>query len=188
MKFIPAPIHGAFYVDQEKRGDDRGFFARYFCEREFEAVGLNTRFVQINNSFSVFAGTCRGLHYQLGRYAEVKLVRCVRGAVLDVVVDLRPDSPTYKEWYTAELTAENRRMFYVPAGLAHGLFSLEPDTEVIYQVSAYYQPDSERGLRVDDPAFGIKLPFAPTVVSDKDMSWPDFDPAWHGVDQLRELV
>lgn len=188
MKFFPAPIQGSYYIDQEPRGDDRGFFARYFCEKEFAAAGLHNHFVQINNSFSVYAGTCRGLHYQLGEHAEVKLVRCVRGAVLDLLIDLRPDSPTYKKWYGAELTAENRRMFYVPAGCAHGLYSLVENTEVIYQVSQYYEPSSERGLRVDDSHFGIALPFEPSVISEKDKSWPDFDPEWHGVSQLTGLL
>jgi dTDP-4-dehydrorhamnose 3,5-epimerase len=145
MIFTPSPIHGAFYIDIEKRGDERGFFARYFCEKEFAAAGLHTHFTQINNSLSATAGTCRGLHYQLPPHAEIKVVRCIQGAVLDLVLDLRPDSPTFKKFHAAELTPENRRMFYVPAGCAHGLFTLLDNTEVIYQSSAAYNPESERG-------------------------------------------
>jgi dTDP-4-dehydrorhamnose 3,5-epimerase len=188
MLFTGIEIPGAFYIDIEKRGDDRGFFARYFCEKEFAAAGLHGTFPQINNSFSASAGTCRGLHYQLPPSSEVKVVRCIQGAVLDLIVDMRPDSPTFLQWHGATLTAENRRMFYVPAGCAHGLFSLKDNTEVIYQSSQYYHPESERGLKVNDERINISLPFEPVVISEKDMAWPDFDPAIHGVEMLRGML
>jgi dTDP-4-dehydrorhamnose 3,5-epimerase len=179
MTFDETPIPGAWLVGLERRGDERGFFARLFCAEEFGAHGLATSFVQVNNSLSVERGTLRGMHYQLPPAAEVKLVRCVRGALLDVVLDLRPDSPTFKSWYGAELSAENRLMMYVPEGCAHGLLTLEPDTEAVYFVTAPYSPEHERGVRWNDPEFGIEWPFEPSLLSDKDRDQRDFDPRWH---------
>lgn len=187
MKFHNTPLAGAHVIEQEKRGDDRGFFARYFCEQEFAANGLETRFVQINNSLSRQKGTLRGLHYQLPPAAEVKVVRCVRGTLWDAIVDLRPDSPTYRKWYGAELTADNRLMMYVPRGFAHAILTLSDDAEAIYLVSTFYGPERERGLRWDDPAIGIAWPTVPAEVSSKDAAWPDFDPAFHGVELMRGL-
>ena len=185
MLFNKTPLDGAYTIDLEKRGDDRGFFARLFCEKEFGAVGLETHFVQINNSTSAKRGTLRGMHFQLPPAAEVKVVRCIKGALFDVIVDLRPDSPTFKQWYGAELSAENRRMMYVPRGFAHGFITLADDTEAFYLVSAFYAPECERGLRFDDPAIGIEWPLSPTEMSDKDKKWPDLDPALHGLDAMK---
>ena len=179
MIFNRSPLPGAYTIELEKRGDDRGFFARLFCEREFGQAGLETKFVQINNSSSGKKGTLRGMHYQLPPAAEVKVVRCIKGSLFDVVVDLRPDSPTFKKWFGAELSAENRRMMYVPRGFAHGFLTLEADTEAFYLVSAFYDPDRERGVRWNDLRFAIGWPAEPRVISDKDAQQRDFDPAWH---------
>jgi dTDP-4-dehydrorhamnose 3,5-epimerase len=179
MTFDETPIPGAWLVGLERRGDERGFFARLFCTEEFAAHGLATSFVQVNNSLTVERGTLRGMHYQLPPAAEVKLVRCVHGSLLDVVLDLRPDSPTFKSSFAAELSAENRLMMYVPEGCAHGFLTLEPDTETVYFMTAPYSPEHERGVRWNDPEFGIDWPFEPSVLSDKDRGQPDFDPGWH---------
>lgn len=188
MQFNETPLKGAYTIELEKRGDDRGFFARLFCEKEFSAVGLETHFVQINNSLSAKSGTLRGMHFQLPPAAEVKVVRCIKGSLFDVIVDLRPDSPTFKQWFGAELSAENRRMMYVPRGFAHGFITLADDTEAFYLVSAFYAPEQERGLRFNDPAIDIEWPMAPTEVSEKDKNWPDLDPAFHGFDAMKGLV
>jgi dTDP-4-dehydrorhamnose 3,5-epimerase len=188
MIFHPTRVHGACLIEQEPRSDERGFFARALCEQEFTAAGLVSRFVQVNNSLSRQRGTLRGLHYQLQPSAEVKLVRAIRGALFDVIVDLRPDSPSYQAWFGAELTAENRLALYVPRGCAHAILTLTDDTEALYFVSACYAPQAERGLRWDDPAIGVEWPIAPVEISDKDRGWPDFDPAFHGVDALRGLL
>jgi dTDP-4-dehydrorhamnose 3,5-epimerase len=177
--FTETPLAGAYVIDLEKRGDDRGFFARAFCEREFGAKGLATRFVQVNNSTSALRGTLRGMHYQLAPKAETKLVRCIRGALHDVILDLRPGSPTFGKSYGADITAENRRMMYVPKGFAHGFITLADDTEAFYFVDEFYAPEQERGVRWNDPRFGIAWPIAPQVLSDKDRAHRDFDMAWH---------
>ena len=177
MKFHNTPLDGARVIELERRGDDRGFFARYFCEREFGANGLETRFVQINNSLSARKGTLRGLHYQLPPAAEVKVVRCVRGAFWDAIVDLRPDSPTFKKWFGRELTADNRLMMYVPRGFGHAILTLTDEAEAIYLVSAFYAPQHERGVRWNDPAIGIAWPIAPVEISPKDAGWPDLSAA-----------
>ena len=188
MKFRPTPLAGAYLIELEKRGDDRGFFARAFCEREYEAAGLASRFVQINNSLSGRKGTLRGMHYQLAPSAEVKVVRAIRGGLFDCIVDLRPDSPTYLKWYGAELTDENRLSLYVPRGFAHAILTLTENTEALYYVSAFYAPQEERGLRWNDPKIGIEWPIEPVELSDKDRAWPDFDPEFHGVERLRGLL
>ncbi|MGQ0501905.1 MAG: dTDP-4-dehydrorhamnose 3,5-epimerase [Panacagrimonas sp.] len=187
MQFNFAPLKDACTIELERRGDSRGFFARAFCEKEFGAAGLETRFVQMNNSLSATKGTLRGMHYQLAPSAEVKVVRCIRGALYDVIADLRPDSPTFGKTFGAELTAENRTMMYVPRGFAHGLLTLTDDTEVMYQVSAFYAPEHERGMRYNDPWLNIEWPIAPVEVSDKDRNWPLFDPQFHGVERLRGI-
>lgn len=179
MKFTETPLPGAWLVDVEKRGDERGFFARVFCEKEFAAHGLVDRFVQVNNSLSAQRGTLRGMHYQLQPRSETKLVRCIRGALWDAILDLRAGSPTFGRSYGAELTAENRRMLYVPKGFAHGFITLADDTEAFYFVDEFYAPEQERGVRWDDPRFAISWPERPVVVSDKDRAHRDFDPAWH---------
>ena len=188
MKFHSTPLPNARTIELEKRGDERGFFARMFCEREFGAAGCETRFVNINNSLSVGTGTLRGLHSQLGESAEVKVVRCVRGALWDVIVDLRPDSPTHGKWFAETLTAENRLMMYVPKGFAHAILTLEPNTEAVYLCSSFYSPSDERGLRWNDPRFAIEWPIAPVEISQKDSNWPSFDPEFHGVERLRGLI
>ena len=174
MIFSETPLKDAYVIDLEKRGDDRGFFARFFCAKEFENCNLKTKFVQVNNSLSAEKGTLRGMHYQLPPKAEAKVVRCIRGALYDVILDIRQDSPTFGKWFGLELSAENRKMIYVPEGFAHGLVTLTDDSEVLYLVSEYYAPELERGVRWNDPQFNIKWPITPTVVSDKDNRWPDF--------------
>src|SRR6516162_8646220 len=179
MIFHKAPLPGAYVIELEKRGDERGFFARMFCEREFAAQGLATRFVQINISASASKGTLRGLHYQLAPKAETKVVRCIRGALYDVILDLRRDSATFGKSFGAELSAENRLMMYVPKGFAHGFLTLTDFSEVVYLVDESYSPEQERGVRWNDPKFAIPWPAQPTVLSDKDRSFRDFDAAWH---------
>lgn len=172
MKFTETPLAGAFLIEPEPRADARGFFARIFCRGEFEKLGLDSSVTQCNISFNPHKGTLRGMHYQLPPRQEVKLVRCTLGAVFDAIVDLRPGSPSFLRWFGVELSASNHRMLYVPRGFAHGYLTLCRDSEVFYQVSEFYSPDCERGLRFDDPAFAIVWPFAPVVVSDKDRSHP----------------
>jgi dTDP-4-dehydrorhamnose 3,5-epimerase len=179
MQFLPTRLGGAYLIELDKREDERGFFARLFCEREFAEAGLETRFVQINNSLSRDRGTLRGMHYQLGEAAEVKLVRCVRGALWDAILDLRPGSPSFGQSFGAELSGDNRRMMYVPHGFAHGILTLTEETEALYLVSATYAPELERVVRWNDPRFTIGWPFAPIVISEKDANPRDFDPAWH---------
>jgi dTDP-4-dehydrorhamnose 3,5-epimerase len=176
MIFKELDIPGAFLLELEKRRDERGFFARAWCADEFQAHGLNPGLVQVNLSFNERTGTLRGMHFQRRPHEEAKSVRCTRGAVYDVVLDLRPDSPAYKRWQAVELSADNRRMVYVPEGCAHGYQTLAPATETLYQVSKSYAPGSEGGVRWDDPAFGIEWPdTAERVMSPKDAAWPDFD-------------
>jgi dTDP-4-dehydrorhamnose 3,5-epimerase len=170
--FTPTELSGACVVDLEPRGDARGLFARAFCADEFARHGLVTAFVQMNVSFTAAKGTIRGLHYQIGDAAETKLVRCTRGAIFDVIVDLRPGSPTFGKHIGVELTADNRRAVYVPKMFAHGHQALTDDVELLYQVDAFYQPAAERGIRFDDPALAIVWPEPVTVVSEKDRSWP----------------
>jgi dTDP-4-dehydrorhamnose 3,5-epimerase len=179
MIFTESPLKGLFLIDLEKKGDERGFFARAFCEKEFAAHNLVTRFVQINNSMSAQKGTLRGMHYQLPPKAETKVVRCIRGALFDMALDLRPGSPTFGRSYGAELTAENRRMLYVPKGFAHGFLTLAPDTEAFYFVDEFYSPEHERGVRWNDSKFNIQWPAEPVVLSDKDRNQRSFDAAWH---------
>lgn len=179
MKFHELPITGAYIVEMERRGDDRGFFARAYCQNEFADHGLRPAFVQANNSVSNDTGTLRGLHYQLGEFAEDKLIRCIHGKIFDVIVDLRPDSPTFLHHHTLTLSSIDKNAIYVPRGCANGIQTLEPYTELFYLVSNFYAPAAERGLRWSDPRLGIVWPLEPTVVSEKDASHPDFDPAYH---------
>lgn len=174
MIFRETPIAGAFLIELERLTDERGSFARTFAVDEFEAHGLETRVVQCNTSTNRRAGTLRGLHYQVPPRAEAKLVRCVRGSIHDVVVDLRPESPTYCDAYGVELSAANGCMLFVPAGLAHGFQTLEDDTEVLYQMSEEYSPEHARGVRFDDPQFGIEWPAAERTISERDRSYADF--------------
>jgi dTDP-4-dehydrorhamnose 3,5-epimerase len=175
MIFKATDINGAFIVDVEKIGDERGFFGRVFCRREFEAHGIDLQIQQANIGFSRARGTLRGLHYQVFPHGEAKLVRCTAGALFDVILDLRPDSSTFKKWVGVELTVENRTMLYVPEGCAHGYLTLADDTEIYYLVSQYYHATAERGVRWNDPAFEIEWPITKgLVISDKDKSWPDW--------------
>jgi dTDP-4-dehydrorhamnose 3,5-epimerase len=174
MKFHETELSGAYIIEPEKREDDRGFFARSWCQKEFEQHGLIPRVVQANISHNKKKGTLRGMHYQAAPYEETKLVRCTRGAIYDVIIDVRPASPTYRKWLGVELTAGNYKMLYVPEGFAHGFQTLEDDSEVVYQVSQFYTPGFERGVRWNDTAFQIEWPLAPTTMSDKDASWVDF--------------
>ncbi len=181
MIFIPTRLAGAFILEPEKQEDDRGFFARTWCQRELEAHGLNPRLVQCSISFNKKKGTLRGLHFQSAPHEEAKLVRCTMGAIYDVILDLRGHSPTFKEHVAVVLSAENRKMLYVPEGLAHGFQTLEDHTEVFYQMSEFYVPASAGGVRWDDPAFGIQWPAADRIISERDRSYPDFvaSPAWN---------
>ncbi len=172
MIFTETRLPGAFLLDLEPREDSRGFFARTFCRNEFEAHGLRPDMVQCNVSYNHHARTMRGMHYQIPPAAETKLVRCTRGAIYDVIVDLRPESPTYLQHVGVELTADNRRQLYVPELFAHGYLTLQPGTEVAYQVGEFYTPGYERGIRWDDPALGIRWPAPVEVISDKDAAWP----------------
>jgi dTDP-4-dehydrorhamnose 3,5-epimerase len=175
MVFRKTKLAGVFEICVERKGDERGFFARSWCQQEFESNGLNSKLVQCSLSFNERKGTLRGIHYQAPPYPETKLVRCTQGAIFDVVVDLRPQSPTYKEWIAATLTAENRQMLYVPEECGHGFLTLEDETEVFYQISEFYHPESARGVRWDDPAFRIAWPADVQMISERDRDYPNFE-------------
>jgi dTDP-4-dehydrorhamnose 3,5-epimerase len=175
MRFTPTRLNGAYVLDLEQRDDARGFFARAFCQKEFAAHGLKPVVAQCNCSYNHRLGTMRGMHYQLPPAAETKLVRCTRGAIWDVIVDLRSDSPTYLQHVGVELTEHNRRQLYVPEMFAHGYLTLTPNAEVVYQVGEFYTPGYERGIRYDDAALGIDWPIRVQVLSEKDASWPAFE-------------
>jgi dTDP-4-dehydrorhamnose 3,5-epimerase len=177
LKFEATKLAQAFVVDLEPRGNERGFFARTFCEREFEAHGLPTRFPQCNLSRNKHKGTLRGMHYNAAPHGESKLVRCNSGAIYDVIVDLRPGSPTRFEWIGVELSAETGRALFVPEGFAHGFVTLADDTDVHYHMGRFYEGAAARGFRWNDPRFGVRWPLAPAVLSERDASYPDFDPA-----------
>jgi len=179
MIFKETPLKGAYVIDMEKREDERGFFARAFCEREFGERGLSTRMVQMNNSLSARKGTLRGMHYQLAPKAETKVVRCLCGALYDIILDIRKGSPTFGKSFGVELSQKNRSQLYVPKGFAHGFVTLADDTEALYLVDEFYSPEHERGIRFDDARFGLAWPAEPAVMSAKDRAYPDFDPAWH---------
>ena len=174
MIFEEATLSGAYSIELEKRGDERGFFARAWCRREFEELGLNTAIVQANISRTQERGTIRGMHMQVAPAAETKLIRCTRGSIFDVIIDLRKDSPTYTQWFGAELTQDNYKMLYVPEDFGHGFITLEDDCEVTYLVTQFYTPGAEGGIRWNDPAFNIEWPLEPAVLSEKDAAHPDF--------------
>ena len=174
MKFHPLPLNGAYLIEPEKREDERGFFARLFCQKLFQKEGLYSEFPQCNFSNNPKKGTLRGLHYQTPPFEEVKLVRCIAGAIYDCIVDLRLDSKTYLQWTGVELRAEPLQLLYVPKGFAHGFLTLEEETQVFYQVSTPYHPGSEKGLCYQDPAIGIQWPFSPSVISKKDQDHPPY--------------
>ncbi|MBX6362668.1 MAG: dTDP-4-dehydrorhamnose 3,5-epimerase [Gemmatimonadetes bacterium] len=181
MIFTPLQLRGAFLLEQERHTDERGFFARVWCQREFEAHGLDGRLVQASVAYNATAGTLRGMHYQAAPAQEAKLVRCTRGAIYDVIIDLRPASPTYLQWLGVELRAGDGRALYVPPDFAHGYLTLEDGTEVSYFMSEFYAPELGRGVRWDDPAVGIEWPAPVRVISARDRAWPDLPhaPAAH---------
>lgn len=174
MRFVGTPIPGAFVVELERVEDERGFFARSWCSEEFRKVGLSSRLAQCSISFNVRRGTLRGLHYQANPHEEAKLIRCTSGRIHDVIVDIRSKSEAYKGIFAVELSAQNRRMLYVPEGVAHGFQTLEDNTEVFYQISEFYQPELARGIRWNDRTFQIHWPMEPTLMSARDREFPDF--------------
>ena len=174
MIFIATALKGAFIIEPERREDARGFFARAWCQQEVAAHDLNPFVVQCNVSFNKKKGTLRGMHYQVAPCAEEKLVRCTMGAIYDVIIDIRPESPTFKQYLSIVLTAQNRRMLYIPKGFAHGFQTLEDDTEVFYQMSEFYAPEYARGIRWNDAAFGIQWPDDERIVLERDQTYPDF--------------
>jgi dTDP-4-dehydrorhamnose 3,5-epimerase len=175
MIFCTTPIPNVVELKLEERCDERGFFARTWCQQEFEDHGLNSRLVQCSISSNRRRGTLRGMHYQSSPHAEAKLVRCTKGSVFDVVLDLRPTSPTYKKWHSVVLTADAHNMIYVPEGCAHGFLTLADDSEILYQMSEFYHPESAQGVRWNDPAFQIAWPSEAELISERDRSYPDFD-------------
>ena len=183
MIFTETKLKGAYIIDISRVSDERGFFGRAWCKKEFEAAGLNTDAVQANVSYNKYRGTIRGMHYQVAPFTESKTVRCTSGSIFDVIIDLRPDSPTFKQWVGVELTADSFRMLYVPDGFAHGFITLEDHSSVHYMVTEYYTPGAETGIRFDDPAFNIEWPMQPKVVSDKDKSHPPFIKSFQEMEQ-----
>lgn len=176
MKFNATGIEGAFVIELEKMQDDRGYFARTFCQNEFDSHGLSTSWAQANTAFSNKKGVLRGMHYQSPPFAEAKLVRCIRGAAFDVIIDLRPKSKSFSKWFGVELTPDNGKMLYVPEGFAHGYQTLKDDTELFYLVSQFYTPQAEQGVRWNDARFNISWPIVHDIqLSPKDQSWPDYE-------------
>jgi len=172
--FVPTSLPGAFLVELERREDERGFFARTWCRHEFEQMGLNADLVQCSVSYNRRRGTLRGMHWQAAPWAEAKLLRCSRGTIWDVIVDLRPNSPTYTQHVGVELTAESGRALYIPEGMAHGFVTLEYECEVSYQMTQFYEPAAARGARWNDPAFGIEWPISNPILHPRDATYPDF--------------
>lgn len=175
MKFIPTFLSGAYIIEPEFQEDERGEFSRTFCRKEFEGMGLNPNISQCNISFNHNKGTLRGMHYQVEPHAEAKLVRCTRGSIYDVIIDLRLEIPEFKKWFSVELSAENQKMIYIPKGFAHGFQTLTDNTEIFYQMSGHFFPESARGVRWDDPCFNIKWPDDNRIISQKDLEYPDFN-------------
>ncbi len=176
MIFTPTPLPGAFVIDIELARDERGFFARTWCADEFTRHGLDPTVTQCSLSSNRMSGTLRGIHYQAAPHVETKLVTCVSGAIYDVIVDLRPDSPAFTRWFAVELSADNHCMLYVPAGVAHGYLTQRDNSDVYYQIGGNYVPESARGVRWNDPAFGIEWPTPPRVIANRDRNYPDFSP------------
>lgn len=174
VKFIPTSLAGAYVIEPERLEDERGYFARTFCRVEFVAHGLNPNLVQCNVSFNLKRGTLRGMHYQAKPHEEAKLVRCTRGTIFDAIIDIRPDSLTFRKWFAVELSAANGHMLYIPEGFAHGFQTLEDGSEVFYQMSEKYFPESVRGIRWNDPVIGIRWPLADPVISQRDAGFSDF--------------
>ncbi len=174
MIFSETELKGAFLIEPERKEDYRGFFARTWCQQEFESHGLNSHLVQCSLSFNKKKGTLRGMHYQTRPYEEAKLVRCTKGELFDVIIDLRPNSSTFKSYFSVVLNDENRMMLYIPEGFAHGFQTLADNTEIFYQMSQFYSPDHSAGIRWNDPAFGIKWPNDTRIILERDMNYPDF--------------
>jgi dTDP-4-dehydrorhamnose 3,5-epimerase len=175
MRFLETKLGGVFEVDLELHSDERGFFARSWCEREFASHGLDNKLVQCNVSLNLRKGTLRGVHYQAAPFAETKLVRCTAGAVYDLVLDLRKESPSFKQWFGVVLSAENRKAIYIPEGCGHGFLTLTDDAEILYQMSEFYHPEAARGVRWNDPSFQIQWPGNVEVISERDRTYPDFE-------------
>jgi dTDP-4-dehydrorhamnose 3,5-epimerase len=181
MIFTPTQLKGVFIIDLQPVGDSRGWFSRTYCKNEFAEIGHDKEWVQLNHSFTSKKGTVRGMHYQLPPFSEIKMVRCIAGAVLDVVIDLRKDSPTFLQWTGAELSAENKKMIYIPEGFAHGFQCLTDNCELLYHHSAFYTPGAEGGIRYDDPLVGINWPLELTEISDRDKTHPFLDKNFKGI-------
>lgn len=177
MKFNQTPLQGAFVIEVEKREDERGFFGRSWCVREYADHGLDPTVVQANVSFNKVKGTLRGMHFQTAPHEEVKVVRCTRGSLYDVIVDLRPESPTYCQWFGVELSAENYRMLYIPKRFAHGYQTLEDTVDLMYMVSTFFAPDQATGVMYNDPAFKIQWPLPVSMMNEKDRTWPVYVPS-----------
>jgi dTDP-4-dehydrorhamnose 3,5-epimerase len=176
MKLVNIPLAGAYLIELEPISDERGFFSRTWCAEDFQRLGLNPNLAQCSVSGNTRRGTLRGMHYQAAPHTETKLVRCTAGAIYDVILDLRSDSPTYRNWFAAELTSANHKMIYVPEGFAHGFQTLVDGAEVLYQISTSYRPESARGVRWNDPAFGIEWPIPQLIISARDQAFPDHKP------------
>lgn len=174
MIFTETKLPGAFVVELEERSDDRGFFARAWCKNEFAAQGITVDWVQANQAMTQQRGTWRGFHYQAAPHREAKFIRCIAGAIYDAIIDLRPESATYKQWFGIELSAENRKALYIPQDFAHGYMALQDNSEVLYFVSEFYTSGAEQGIRYNDPAFDIRLPLDVQIISEKDKTWPDY--------------
>lgn len=181
MIFNATPLAGAWLIDLEPFSDQRGWFARYYCKNEFEQIGHTKEWVQLNHSASYTPGTLRGMHFQRPPYREIKMVRCIAGAIFDVIVDLREGSPTFLQWFGAELSAANRRMLYIPEGFAHGFQTLDANVEMLYHHTEFYTPGAEGGYRYDDPAFAIPWPLPVTVISERDIAHPVIDKNFKGI-------
>jgi dTDP-4-dehydrorhamnose 3,5-epimerase len=181
MIFSPTPLKGSYIIELEQFTDNRGWFARYFCKKEFEKINHNKEWVQMNHSFTIKKGTIRGMHYQVAPYMEIKMIRCIAGVVFDVIVDLRKDSSTFLQWFGIELSAQNKKMIYIPGGFAHGFQSLSDDAELLYHHSEYYTPGAEGGIKYDDPRINIEWPLSVSIISDRDSAHPYFDNNFKGI-------
>ena len=181
MIFNSTILTGAYIVDPSPLKDDRGMFMRTYCKKQFEQIGFNSEWVQMNHSISYKKGTIRGMHFQIPPFGEVKMVKCIQGAIFDVIVDLRKDSPTFLQWISVDLTKENKRMLYIPAGFAHGFQTLTDDTELIYHHSHFFTPEAEKGLLYNDPLLSINWPLALTAISDRDLSHQTINQEFKGI-------
>lgn len=181
MIFTPTPLNGSFVIEPEQFTDNRGWFARYYCKKEFNKIGHEKEWVQMNHSFTAHKGTIRGMHYQVAPYKEIKMIKCIAGAVFDVIIDLRTGSPTFLRWFGVELSSQNRKMIYIPEGFAHGFQSLSDDAELLYHHSAYYTPGAEGGIRYDDPVIKIEWPLPLSIISGRDSTHPYIDNNFKGI-------